>query len=113
MYFQLRLNNFGVTIMIDARYTTTPQDRDVVNDFDSSSVPEKHWGMLGNVSIINQYGARRLDYPDGLSTGDGPYKFWTSSANNDARLLTKGRRVLFYWPGWTSGWEFGQTSQLG
>lgn len=94
----------GLKIIIDARYTSQPQDRYDLSDFTATSAPFDACGLFGYAQAGGSPGV--LDYPDAASTGSGPYKFWTSTENNDARLVTKGRRVVFYWPGWTSGYFY-------
>lgn len=118
MYFSIRIGDphfrfasmdTGFKVLIDARYTNAPQDRDNLLDFDTNVGPAQSWALINGAASGQSYSGGWV-YPDAASTGSGPYKFWISSEDNDARLVTKGRRVIFYWPGWTSGYFYEDSS---
>lgn len=108
MYFEVHIGAlldgvaYGLRIMLDAQYTSSPQDNDSITKFNISAEPTGLFNQFD--SGFGKTGV--LEYPDAISSGYGPYKFWISDQNNDARLVTKGRRVVFYWPGWTSGYFY-------
>ena len=63
----------------DATYTTVPGDLCTYTTYVSSQ------GNFGNV-VSNNYGS---------------YRFWTSDVSPGALLVTAGKRLVFFWPGWT------------
>lgn len=105
MYFSVRLSDQFMEIYIDPLYTTTPQDATSIGSFDyAGGTPELQY--IFNLTRLNTSRVYALTYPDAASSNFGDYKFWTSNENTDARLVTKGRRILFYWPGWSSGYFY-------
>lgn len=105
MYFSVRISDEFLEIYIDGLYTVNPQDATSIGSFDhAGGTPELQY--IFNLTRLNASRVYALTYPDGASTNFGDYKFWTSNENTDARLVTKGRRILFYWPGWSSGYFY-------
>ena len=105
MYFSIRLSDEHIELYIDSLYTVNPQDATSIGSLDlNAGTPELQYifNMIRGASIRTY----ALTYPDGASTNFGDYKFWTSNENTDARLVTKGRRIVFYWPGWSSGYFY-------
>ena len=102
MYYNVRLTDDELELFIDALYTTNPQDSSSLG----TALQQNRDFNLANPVYSTSTNPTGYNYPDGSSTNFGDYKFWTSSENTDARLLTKGRRILFYWPGWTSGFFY-------
>ena len=69
----------ALTIYGDATYTTTP----------------------GDLCTYTTYNSTQNAYGNGVTNNYGSYRFWTSDQNTGAMLVTMGKRLAFYWPGWT------------
>ncbi len=76
-HFWTRLISGSFYIYTDATYTSVPGDLGT---------------YTSQTSTVNGLGT---------SNTPGKYRFWTSTENDRALLATVGKRMLFYWPGFT------------